>query len=166
MNIRPPNEPDEPFGEPDPRRGPAPGVGRGPDGSVFFRVRTGVIAGKLAFAALLALIALVAGRGFSLWLGLVAAALVAAYGLRDVLVRERLRADRAGVRVVTGFAGHRDLPWSKVERVRIDQRLRLGVRTDMLELDAGEELFLFSRYDLGAEPQDALDALLSVRPGR
>ena len=165
MHIRPPNEPDEPSGEPDPRREPARGVGHGPDGSVFFRVRTGVIVGKFAVAGLLALIALTAGRGFSLWVGLIAAVLVAGYGLRDVVGRERLRADASGMRIGTGFAGHRDLPWSQVERVRIDQRLRLGVRTDMLEVDAGESLFLFSRYDLGADPQDALEALEAVRPG-
>jgi hypothetical protein len=52
-----------------------------------------------------------------------------------------------------------------MERVRVDQRLRLGLRTDMLELDAGEELFLLSRYDLGAEPRDALAALRTVHPG-
>jgi hypothetical protein len=57
------------------------------------------------------------------------------------------------------------LAWSQLERVRVDQRLRLGLRTDMLELDAGEELFLLSRYDLGAEPRDALAALRTVHPG-
>jgi hypothetical protein len=145
--------------------GPAPGVRHGPDGSVYFRVSTGVIVGKFAVAALLALVALTAGRGFSLWLGLLAAGLVAGYGLRDVLGRERLRASTEGVRVGTGFARHRQLAWSQVDRVRVDQRLRLGVRTDLLELDAGEELFLLSRYDLGAEPRDALAALRAVQPG-
>jgi hypothetical protein len=33
----------------------------------------------------------------------------------------------------------------------------------MLELDAGEEIFLFSRYDLGVEPRDAVDLLEAVR---
>jgi len=135
------------------------------DGSVYFRVSTGVIVGKFVVAALLAVIALTAGRGFSLWLGLVAGGLVAGYGLRDVLGRERLRASASGVRVVTGFARHREFAWSQLDRVRIDQRLRLGMRTDMLELDAGEELFLLSRYDLGAEPRDALAALREVHPG-
>jgi hypothetical protein len=132
---------------------------------VFFRVRTGVIVGKLGLAAALLVIALTAGHGFSRWLGVVAAALVAAYGLRDVLGRERLRADARGVRIGTGLAGHRDLPWSTVERVRVDQRLRLGLRTDLLELDAGEELFLLSRYDLGADPRDAYEALTALRGG-
>jgi hypothetical protein len=140
------------------------GVRHGVDGSVYFLVSTGVIVGKFVVAALLALIALTAGRGFSLWLGLVASGLIAGYGLRDVLGRERLRATTAGVRVGTGFARHRELAWSQVARVRVDQRLRLGLRTDMLELDAGEELFLFSRYDLGAEPRDALAALRAVHP--
>jgi Bacterial PH domain len=145
--------------------GPAPGVRHGADGSVYFLVSTGVIVGKFVVAALLALIALTAGRGFSLWLGLVASGLIAGYGLRDVLGRERLRATTAGVRVGTGFARHRELAWSQLERIRVDKRLRLGLRTDMLELDAGEELFLLSRYDLGAEPRDALAALRAVHPG-
>jgi hypothetical protein len=140
-------------------------VGYGRDGSVFFRVRTGVIAGKFAIAALLVFVALTAGHGFSLWLGLIAAALVAAYGLRDVLGRERLRADAHGVRIGTGFTGHRDLPWSRLERVGVDHRLRLGLRIDLLELDAGEELFLLSRYDLGADPHDAYEALNELRGG-
>jgi Bacterial PH domain len=145
--------------------GPAPGVRHGADGSVYFLVSTGVIVGKFVVAALLVLIALTAGRGFSLWLGLVASGLVAGYGLRDALGRERLRATPDGVRVGTGFGRHRELAWSQLERVRVDQRLRLGLRTDMLELDAAEELFLFSRYDLGAEPRDALAALRALHPG-
>jgi hypothetical protein len=163
--------PDEPFDDgpssdgPHDRDGggPAPGVHHGPDGSVYFRVRTGVIVGKFAVSALLVLIAVTAGQGFSFWLGLVAAGLVAGYGLRDVLGRERLRADATGVRIGSGFAGHRELDWSQVERVRVDNRLRFGLRTDMLELDAGEQLFLLSRYDLGAEPRDAFEALEAVR---
>jgi hypothetical protein len=67
------------------------------------------------------------------------------------------------VRIGSGFAGHRELGWSQVERVRVDNRLRFGLRTDMLELDAGEQLFLLSRYDLGAEPRDAFEALEAVR---
>ena len=153
---------DDPQGGGD---GPSPGVRHGADGSVYFLVSTGVIVGKFVVAALLVLIALTAGSGFSLWLGLVAAGLVTGYGVRDVLGRERLRATPAGVRVGTGFARHREFAWSQLERVRVDQRLRLGLRTDMLELDAGEELFLLSRYDLGAEPRDALAALRTVHPG-
>jgi Bacterial PH domain len=164
VRIRRPDEPSD-DNEPTPREGPAPGVGYGPDGSVFFRVRIGVIAGKFVVAVLVAIIALTAGHGVGLWLGLIAAALMAGYGLRDVLGRERLRADANGVRIGTGFAGHRDLPWSRLERVRVDQRLRLGLRTDLLELDAGEELFLLSRYDLGADPHDAYEALSLLRGG-
>jgi hypothetical protein len=167
VHIRRPGEPGEPSEEPleGPfAEGPAPGVGYRPDGSVFFRVRTGVIAGKFAVAVVVAVVALIAGDGFARWLGLVAAALVAVYGLRDVLGRERLRADRSGVRVGTGFTGYRQLEWSQLERVRVDQRMRLGIRTDLLELDAGEDLFLLSRYDLGADPHDAFEALEGLRP--
>ena len=73
-----------------------------------------------------------------------------------MLGRDRLRADAGGVEVVAGLAGRRRLAWSELERIRVDERTRLGVRSDLLELDAGEEIYLFSRYDLGADPQDAL----------
>ena len=94
---------------------------------------------------------------------LLAALGVAAYAVRDVVARERLAADADGVRVTRGYAGHRSLAWSEIERVRVDARTRLGARSEMLEIDAGEEIFLFSRFDLGVDPEDAAAALAAVR---
>jgi hypothetical protein len=99
--------------------------------------------------------------------GLVVGAVVGAglviYGLRDVLAPVRLAADHAGVTVVSGFSGHRRLGWSDVERVRLDERSRYGGRQALLEIDAGESLHFFSRYDLGMAPSEALPIVLEVR---
>jgi hypothetical protein len=100
-------------------------------------------------------------------LKLTLAALVAAaftvWGARDVLVPIRVAADAAGVTVVAGFARRRRLPWSAVERVRVDTRPRLGLRTETLEIDAGDSLYLFSAYDLGAPPAEVAEALETLR---
>lgn len=96
-------------------------------------------------------------------LGLIAAVGLALYGLRDLLLPVRLIADADGVTVASGFAGHRRLAWSEVDRVRLDRRRRLGASSDFLEVDAGESLYLFSRYDLGVDPSDALDEIKTIR---
>ncbi len=134
----------------------------GPD-EVIFAVPTWVIVAKLASAALLVALALLSVNGPQMVVGLVAAGAVGAYGLRDVIARVRLAADASGVVAVRGYAGHRRLAWSEIERVRVDTRSRFGARSELLELDAGAEIFLFSRYDLGAEPDAAAAALEAVR---
>ena len=94
---------------------------------------------------------------------LVGAVLLAVYAARDLIAPVRLSADREGVTVIRGFAGRHRLPWSAVERVRVDQRTRLGLRTEMLEIDAGESLHLFSTYDLNAPCADVEEALRQLR---
>ena len=91
------------------------------------------------------------------------AVLLAVYALRDVLVPVRLAADVDCVTVVSGYAGHRRLPWSEIERVRVDERNRLGIRVEMLEIDAGESLHLFSTYDLNAPCSDVAESLHTLR---
>ena len=85
------------------------------------------------------------------------------YGLRDVLARERLRADADGVVAVRGYSGRRHLAWAEIEAVRVDAHQRLGARTELLEIDTGPEIYQFSRYDLGTEPAEALSMLSAVR---
>src|SRR5262245_15328629 len=91
------------------------------------------------------------------------AVLLGLYALRDVLVPVRLAADTSGVTVVSGYAGHRRVPWSQIERVRVDERNRLGIRMEMLEIDAGESLHLFSTYDLNAPCSDVAESLNKLR---
>ncbi len=68
--------------------------------------------------------------------------------------------------MVVGFAGRRRLSWPEIERVRVDRRERLGLRAELLEVDAGDSLHLFSRNDLGAEPDEVLATLLALRSAR
>jgi len=119
---------------------------------------------KLAGAVLLAVVAATSGaeRGRLLLVGVAALAL-AAWGLRDVLAPVRLAADAEGVTVITGYAGRRRIPWADVERVSVGEHRRLGLRTEILEIDTGETLHLFSRHDLGAPCEDVEQALTALR---
>ncbi|RLP99026.1 PH domain-containing protein [Micromonospora sp. CV4] len=131
-----------------------------------WRVPAGVPLAKLAGAVVLVALGLLLAEGDPVQLtliGLVVAGLVG-WALRDVLAPVRLAADPAGVVVPQGFAGRRLLPWATVERITVDRRPRLGLTTELLEIDAGESLHLFGRYDLGATPDEVAEALRAVRP--
>ncbi|MFF0577409.1 PH domain-containing protein [Streptosporangium saharense] len=95
-----------------------------------------------------------------------AAALVAAVlALRDLLAPVRLSADGEGLVLVRGFSGSRRVPWSEVERIRVDSRTRFTSRTEYLEIDTGEEIFLLSRFDLGVPCGEVADELRAFRTG-
>ena len=96
-------------------------------------------------------------------IALVVAVGLAVWGLRDLLAPVRLAADASGVTVVAGFARRRHLPWSAVERVRVDRRTHRGLRSETLELDAGDAIYLFSANDLGALPEDVVVTLADLR---
>jgi hypothetical protein len=85
------------------------------------------------------------------------------WALRDVLRPIRLTADENGVTVVAGLLRRRHLSWSEIERVRVDNRNRLGLRNELLEVDAGDAIYLFSTHELGAEPADVAEALAGLR---
>ena len=98
------------------------------------------------------------------WVMAVAVAIgLAAWALRDVIAPVRLAADPEGITVISGFAGRRRLAWAQIERVRLDRRERLGVTSEMLEIDADDALFLFSMHDLGADPHEVLAELEQLR---
>ncbi|GLY82434.1 hypothetical protein Airi02_003660 [Actinoallomurus iriomotensis] len=120
---------------------------------------------KFAGALFLALLAVLSWDERE-WLLLcsVGALALGVYGLRDVLAPVRLSADSAGVTVINGFAGHRHIPWHEVERVTVTERRSHGLRTELLEIDTGESLHLFSRHDLGAPLQEVEEALRELRP--
>jgi hypothetical protein len=88
---------------------------------------------------------------------------LAVWALRDVIAPVRLAADSQGVTVVVGYAGRRHLPWAQIQRVRLDRRDRLGMSSEMLEIDADDALHLFSMHDLGADPREVLEALEKIR---
>ncbi|GAA3652819.1 hypothetical protein GCM10022224_014750 [Nonomuraea antimicrobica] len=88
-----------------------------------------------------------------------AAVLVGAMGLRDVLVPVRLAADESGITVVHGFAGSRHVPWESIWDINVDVRRRWGRRSEMLEIDTGDHLHLFSAHDLGTSPTEVAAVL-------
>jgi hypothetical protein len=94
---------------------------------------------------------------------LVAIAGLAALTVRDVLAPVRVAADAGGVTVVSGYAGHVRLPWGDVTAVRVDERRRLLLHSRLLEIETGDDLHLFSAYDLGADVQDVAAELERLR---
>jgi hypothetical protein len=88
---------------------------------------------------------------------------LALWALRDLVAPIRLAADAEGVTVIEGFARRRWLPWAEIDRVRLDRRQRLGLTTELLEIDADDALFLHSMHDLGADPHDVLAELEELR---
>jgi hypothetical protein len=94
-----------------------------------------------------------------------AAALLAAAALRDAIHGVRLAADSSGVTVVTGFTRRR-LSWAEIETIKVDARSRLGVRSELLEIDTGVDLYLLSAKDLNAPVSEVLDELSRIRAGR
>jgi hypothetical protein len=129
-----------------------------------WRVARKLPAVKLVAAALFALLGAfvatdVVGRSL---VALAAAGLVAS-AVRDLVLPVRLRADAEGLTLVAGVARRR-LPWSQIERVRLDERQRLGLRTELLEIDTGDELHFLGERDLGVPPAEALTALTALAP--
>lgn len=120
---------------------------------------------KFAGALLLVFLAVLSGDERERLLLCAAGALaLGVYGLRDVLAPARLSADAEGVTVVHGFAGHRRIPWDEIEHVVVTERRSHGLRTELLEIDTGESLHLFSRHDLGVPVQDVEEALRELWP--
>jgi hypothetical protein len=118
----------------------------------------------MGVVAVLVLAVAFAGRDPVRWgLAVVVALVVAIWALRDLIAPVRLAADAGGVTVISGFARRRHLPWAQIERVRVDARSHHGLRSELLELDAGESIFLFSAHELGALPEEVATALADLR---
>lgn len=92
-----------------------------------------------------------------------AALLLAGLCLSDLLLRPRLAADPNGV-TLRSASGRVRLPWDRVDAVRAEAVARHGIRSVMLEIDAGDELYVFSRRQLGARPEDVAAAINALRP--
>ena len=93
-----------------------------------------------------------------------AAFVLTAYVVSDLVFSPRLTASRDGLRICTPML-RTELPWSAVEDVSADVRTRYGLRSTTLEVDAGETFAVFSRRSLGAEPEHAADLVRAFRPG-
>lgn len=81
----------------------------------------------------------------------VAATVLAALLLRDVLAPYRLSVDPGGITALSGFATRNRLEWRDIEAIKEDRRQRFGVTTSSLEIDAGDSIHLFSSAQLGAD---------------
>jgi len=155
VEIRPgAPDPDEPL---DPAEAaPAP-----PLASATWRIDRIMIALKIiGIVAFAAIPQVFETNAVSRWFGIVIAAALAIYLARELMAPVRLAADAEGVTVIQGFAGHRQIAWSDVDRIRVDNRRRSG----FLEIETAESLHLFSRYDLGMQPSDAEEMLTRIRP--
>jgi hypothetical protein len=127
---------------------------------VRWRVPVRIAIGKLVVAAVLVVLAAVAATGpWQVGLAALAVAGVVAWALRDLLVPVRLAADGGGVTLVAGIGRRVRLSWSQVDRVRVDTRRR----SKLLEVDTGETLHLFSRYDLDADLEEVARRLEAMR---
>ncbi|HWS38196.1 MAG TPA: PH domain-containing protein [Actinoplanes sp.] len=131
-----------------------------------WRVRPVLPIVKLIVALTLpALAALFAQGEWSRWaLALIAALAVVVWAARDVLVPVRLAADPAGITVITGFARRKQVPWTQIERVRAETSTRRGLRSELLEIDAGDAIYLFTPNDLSADPESVALSLAELRP--
>ncbi|MCI4063259.1 PH domain-containing protein [Micromonospora sp. R77] len=93
----------------------------------------------------------------------VVAALLAGWAARDLVAPVRLAVDPGGITVAHGFAGRRRLPWSQVEAITVARRSHRGLTSETLEIDAGESLHLFGRYDLDAPLDEVAGTLHAAR---
>ncbi len=87
-----------------------------------------------------------------------AALILLAYVVTDLLFWPRLVASPDGLDVRTPTVrAHFD--WSDVDSVRADARIRVGLRSVTLEIDASDTLIVFSRRALGADPETVANRL-------
>jgi len=118
----------------------------------------------LGAVALVVLVVAFGGDDPVQWfLAIAGSAGLAIWAARDLIAPVRLSADTSGVTMVQGFAGRRHIAWPRVERVRVYRRERAGLRSELLEIDAGESLHLFSIHELGTDPEEVAEALQALR---
>jgi len=92
----------------------------------------------------------------------VAAALLAVLAARDLVAPVRLVATPNGLTVTTGFAGHRELAWADIASIKVDARRGILLRSQVLELDTGDNLYFLSSNDLGTPCDEVAERLRSL----
>jgi hypothetical protein len=91
----------------------------------------------------------------------VAAVVLIALSAHGMLVRPRLLADDRGIRIRTA-RGSLDFAWPDTD-IQVRTSKRMGRDSTTLEISAGEQLFVFGRLELGADPRDVQDTLTALR---
>ena len=135
--------------------GRAPAVRFGPDRRLTLAAAAGVVVATA--------VALLTDDPAGRLLAAVAAVLLLCYVVCDLLFAPRLTASGAGLVIRSPMTRAR-LAWPDIERVHADTRLRLGLRSTTLEIDAGSTLVVFSRRALGADPEAVADLVNAFRP--
>lgn len=120
-------------------------------------------AGSGVLAVIAAGIAGTSGDPAARLLFAVAAAVLLAYTVADLVCWPRLTATSHGLELRSP-AGTRRYAWAEVTAVRADARQRLGLRSVTLEVDAAEELHVLSRRALGADPEHVATVVRAMAP--
>jgi hypothetical protein len=122
-----------------------------------------VISAKGVAAMVLGLVTLAGTDRIVRWVALLATLFVAALAVRDWVLRVRVEADADGVDLVQGLR-RRHFTWSQIEQITIYDRRARGIRAELLEFDAGDDILQFGRNELGISPYTALDAVAALCP--
>lgn len=91
----------------------------------------------------------------------VAAVVLAIASAHGMLIRPRLAADRHGIRI-RRTRGQVRLAWPDT-RTKLRTTKRLGRDSATLEIESGDQLFVFGWLELGEDPRDVLDVLSALR---
>ncbi|MCV7420691.1 PH domain-containing protein [Mycobacterium yunnanensis] len=121
-----------------------------------------VVAGAFGLCMLLAAVMLVTdvpGRALA---GVAGVGLLAFAGL-SWRARPKLAITEAGL-VVRGWLGTHVIGRDDVAKIRITEFRRIGRKVRLLEIDTVDDdrLLVFTRWDLGTDPLDVLDALTAA----
>ncbi|MGI8677920.1 MAG: PH domain-containing protein [Jatrophihabitans sp.] len=121
-------------------------------------------AAAAAGAIIAALLVVLATDAPSRLMAGVACVVLILYAASDLVFSPRLTVTPAGLVIHSPLTRAR-LVWDEVESVHADSRVRLGLRSTTLEVDAGATFAVFSRRALGADPEDAAGLIRTFRPG-
>lgn len=94
-----------------------------------------------------------------------AAIVLLGYAVSDLVFWPRLLANADGIELRSPTGSAR-FPWASVASVAADTRQRLGLRSVTLEIDAGDELHVFSKRALGTQPERAAAQIRAMDPRR
>jgi hypothetical protein len=81
----------------------------------------------------------------------------------ELVFRPRLVVTADGLRIHGPF-DRAVLPWAAIVTVQASTSQRYGLRSHVLEIDAGERLVVLDRRDLSADPWAVARAITDFRP--
>jgi hypothetical protein len=121
-----------------------------------------LVVGCAAVVGVLAWVLLLAVDPMDRVVGVVIAVIVAA--ATAWASRRRLVGGPRGL-LIGGIGGARMVPWSQVRGLDAARSQRLGIASTTIEIDlVDDDLLVFGRIDLGADPVEVLNALRAFAP--